>query len=303
MATYRFFAMQKYFRQAVAFFALISIVTPTPSPAQYVAECQQCTPECIVVTPEDKTRGQVAAVVTGVSLAALAGIIACSACGCSGRNHSSSGYSYYTPYSYWYSGDSDDSSHKSYSHKSYSHSYDSWQSVSGYSAFSENNVSSWSDYGSGYSSVNGSGFNGHINADPIGGGEFPVHHHHHSSKHKSHYHRVKTLCHEESCQLSATFSTLPVRSCATKGAITPFVQLPDGSTETLGSIPLSETGTACISCGPFSQKGSYAFGLYVNGTAPTNGKICRVEIKESGAVVQSGEFSAHSDRLIHYTVN
>jgi hypothetical protein len=75
-------------------------------------------------------------------------------------------------------------------------------------------------------------------------------------------------------------------------SMTAFVQLPDGSSRTLGSLPLS--GNASIPFGPFDQKGVYTFGVSLDqgNESSVQTKLATIEMVVNGNTVQRVDFSA-----------
>lgn len=82
------------------------------------------------------------------------------------------------------------------------------------------------------------------------------------------------------------------------GTVTPFIQLPDGTTQSLGTLPLSGNGS--IPYGPYHQKGNYTFGMTLDHANDSSSqlKLGSFEVEMNGSTVQKHDFSvpAHSSK-------
>lgn len=76
------------------------------------------------------------------------------------------------------------------------------------------------------------------------------------------------------------------------GSITPYIQFPDGTTEILDTMDLSDTA-ASVSFGPLKQMGNYEFGIRINQGAVFSAEEADmlVNICRNGSVVQTSGFS------------
>lgn len=241
---------------------------------------------CVTDTCDSETfRSRTAYVVAGLTVVGLAAAIAAMACAsghhkhhsrcsglssidnyrpysssCSHSHHSHSHCSsYYSDCNSYYSDCSRDSDHHHHHH--HSGSYDS----NYYSDFHRNERSSFSSDGSDSPSINLLTARGKTN---------------HSS------HGIT----EEKSALSGYF--IAHNSCGQEGNVTPFIQLPDGTTQSLGTLSLSGNGS--IPYGPFNQKGTYTFGVSLDQLNESNGqlKLGSFQIEVNDATVQKVEFSA-----------
>lgn len=108
--------------------------------------------------------------------------------------------------------------------------------------------------------------------------------------------RSRSLTHlkknKQSRQIAGMFKTHLIPSRSAKGQATAFVQLPDGTTESLGKLSLSNTSPSSISFGPYTQKGDYTFGIRLedNIQLPSSSKIASVEVSLNGLTVESRDF-------------
>lgn len=95
----------------------------------------------------------------------------------------------------------------------------------------------------------------------------------------------------ESNEISGTFIAQSVMSSSDHGSMTAFIRLPDGSTQTLGTIDLSSRGSS-IPYGPFTQKGTYAFNIKLEDAIPftSNVKVGTIEIEVNGAKIENHDF-------------
>lgn len=141
------------------------------------------------------------------------------------------------------------------------------------------------------------------------------HHHHHSSSHhhRHHHHHSSSLLSswsssssslpystqgldpmfavqpQEEVKVSGLFVAQPCSVENSYASISPFVQMPDGSTRSLGSIPLAG---GSLSFGPFDQKGSYTLGVSLDQSLDVSSqtKIASVEVQVDGLGVQKHDF-------------
>lgn len=289
-----------FFKQWIAYFSLFCVVFTSQIPSKLLAD--PCS--CIMVDQEDARRTKIATVVAGATVLALVGGVAWLAFGSSGRKHhhssSSSSYSSYSSYSYrsyssdyssdspWYS---DRSSHSSspYSHDSNSsgsrsssspwysdYSPSHYYTTNPYSIFGENNVSSF--YGGSTEGI------GDIVDQQRFEDGLPF-----QGKRVM---RTKKSIKESSDQLSGVFVTHPALSVSNQGRMIAFVRLPDGTTQVLGSLLISSRGGTSLTCGPFTQKGTYTFGISVEeGTSLSSHlKVGYVEINVNGSTVDTHDF-------------
>lgn len=253
-----------------------------------------CTCQCILVEEDESQRTRTATIVAGASVIALIGGVAALACCCSGhKKHSHSSSSSRSSH---HGGDSYYGSHYG-SHDSYynhsgssSHYYSSDNHHHNHSKdYSSNDFSHYYSSGSFY----GSRFDPQILEHPVEGNlparckQLPLTH--------------KKII-KESSQITGRFTTHPTLNPSNKGYVTAFVQLPDGTTQTLGKLPFSSHSGSSLSFGPFSQKGDYVFGMTVeNGTTlSSQTKIGSVEIHHNGSTVGSREFIAPAHVNSHY---
>lgn len=113
-------------------------------------------------------------------------------------------------------------------------------------------------------------------------------------------HLARSKLSKEAKELSGTF-ILHSTSGLHQGSATAFVRLPDGSTQTLGSVSLSNRSGTSIPYGPFNQKGIYTFGMYVEGgtSCSSQVKIGSLEVKVNESTVENHDFfvPAHSPSI------
>jgi hypothetical protein len=226
----------------------------------------------------EQFRNRTAYVVAGLTVIGLAAGIACLAtssghhkhhshCSCSSidnyRPYSSScsyshshchhSYSDCSCYSSDYSSYSDDSCHRGRHHHHHSRSSDR----SSYSHFSRNEYSDF-DTGSGSNFFTARG-------------------------------KVRPHSKEEN-SLSGHF--IGHNNAGQSGTVIPFIQLPDGTTQSLGTLSLSGNGS--IPYGPYNQKGTYTFGVRLDqandSTSPL--KLGSFQVEMNGSTVQKHDFSA-----------
>lgn len=228
-------------------------------------------PECPCQTKEDIQRSKTAVVVAGVTVVALVGGVAALAFGGCGHHHS-----HYSP-SYSSSSYSSYSSESSYSYpSSYSYSND-------YSHSSEY----YSHYGSGYNEDNL--IDDRITRDNKSEGK-PT---------KSHSHQTKSLstASKEEIQLTVNFTSL--FSNSSKVNYTPFVQLPNGSTQMLGALSSSDKNQT-LTFGPYHEKGTYHFGVSVN-SSNSNIQLANINVTLDGKTVQNETLSSQMRQTLSYS--
>lgn len=188
-------------------------------------------------------------------------------------------------------------------------------------------------HGSCYSSSNDySGYSHHNNHH---------HHHHHNSDHHSNKHRrshfpssyytgshssgikedmfidgpqgpervivaarnnLKKQAAKEAKEISGLFFSQPCYSGNGQGSMTAFVHLPNGTTESLGTIPLTTSSGSSISFGPYKKKGMYSFGIAIEdtGTHSSQYKAGSVELKVNGSTVEMHDFFAPANAPTNY---
>lgn len=264
---------KQYFKHAIAYLAWFCAVLTVSLPAPVQGDL-------LITNDEDKCcRTRTAYIVAGLTVVAIAGAIAwiASANGHHRHHTHSSGassvdnyrpYSSYSSYysyydSYDYSERSDRHGHDHHHHHD-RHSGD--YSSNPYSIFSDNDVSSWSG-----SSESERRDNRVIRSRVCKGGH------------------TKTMRDEEQ-SISGHFTTNNYDPSDQEKSMTAFVQLPDGTSQTLGTL----SGHGSVSYGPFHQKGTYTFGLCMDkpNTTPSQLKMGSVQIQVNGSEVRRHEFTA-----------
>ena len=250
-----------------------------------ILQATEYPPNCLLIDKEDEQRTRTATILAGATLVTLVGGVAYAAFGNSSHHHHHSSYSY--------NNSSDNCGCSSEYNSSWSHNYSS--------AFSHHHHHSNSYSFNGNDEVKWDGGVGpghrNVNDDPIAGGEIR------ECSYCGSRAAAKNRASKTGLQIEGTFTTHPIPTLSGQGSITPFVQLPDGTTDTLETIALTRNGCLSFSYGPYTQKGTYAFGVHsTHGTnIPSQAKIGTLEIKLNGSRVQCGEFSPHSRQLIEYT--
>lgn len=278
---------KEYCKRWLIYLTLSSMVLAFAQPAKLSA--QEC---CKIVEEEDCQRSTTAKIVAGASILALVGGIACLTCCTSHKNHSHSSskngsYSYGDSYdSYGHGGDSYNRSWSEYDKSSYEHQ-----------------GHYHSDYHSSHSHHHDSAFREkvgneiHPKSDPQFfqrdlEGNMPA--------------RIRKLARSkalaESVSITGVFHTHPTHSLSAKGSATALVQLPDGTTQILGTLPFSSTSGASLCCGPFVQKGTYLFRLTVDeGTYLSSyTKVGSIEVNVNGSKVENRDFFAPAQVSGHY---
>ena len=132
--------------------------------------------------------------------------------------------------------------------------------------------------------------------------DYSDHHHHHNgvSRHfsSSYYDDIgrSMACGEELAAKNNSFSGVFALECKgashMQGSITPYIQYPDGTTELLDALDLSDPA-ASVSFGPLKKIGTYALGIRVNQGAVLSSEDADVivNIFMNGSTVQTSEFS------------
>lgn len=253
-------------KQIIAYFTWFCVLLSTFNLAPAHAEL------CLIENDDDEKRVRNAYIVAGLTVIGIAGgIAALSSASGHHKHHTSSSYSYSRRHDHYsYSGYS---GHHHHNHRGHNHRHDRHHkhhkhNSHHYSIFSENNVSSWSD--SGRSSYSAESFDQFAKK------------------------RIYSNDHAEAeeTQISGTFISHSDLTDVTEGSFTAFVQLPDGTTRSLGSLLLSGRGTASLPYGPFDQKGTYTFGVSLDRgiDLQMQTKAGSVEIQVNGSVVQRHDF-------------
>lgn len=272
-----------YRRQLVAYFTMLCMLFSSHIPSSLSAEVA-------VITNDDdeicnNRRTHIAYALAGVALIGVVGGIAYAAsftgkkCHHSSSSCSSSSCSYYSYYDSDYS-----SSHSSHHHHHSCHG--SHCSRSG----------SYTDYTYSFPSNYYSSSDESIQDVPPGERaiQAPLPLIERRKANKSHH----------SPKISNRLSGLFISHAATlgQGSATAFVQLPDGSRNVLGQIPLSGSGCISLPFGPFHQAGDYIFGLCVDeGTSlPTQTSAGSVRIEVNGSMTQSHDFLLPPNPPPHY---
>lgn len=258
----------------IAYFTLFCVIFSFQKPSKLYAENEQCCGTCVLVNQEDAQRSKAAKFVAGVTLIALVGGVAYFAFGnsCHKHHHSSSSSSSYRDHSYSNSHDGSYYSDDSHSRHHHSHRHPN----SSYSNFS---------------------YSGSSILEPTlredDGFAMPL---------ESNFQLPRIKKSQETDQITGVFVTHPSLSSSSKGSLTAFVQLPDGTTQTLGTLPFSANGGSSLSYGPFTQKGNYVFRMRLeDGTALSSStKVGSVEVQVNGSTVECRDYvvPAHASR--HY---
>lgn len=305
---------KKYLKQWIAYYSLLCLLLTSQVPSKIFADepyvdepCsfvnEPCS--CVLIDPEAARRTRVATVVAGATVIALVGGVAYAVFGSSGHKHHHSSHHHSSCHSYGYdsscrstysdsSSDDCSSHHSQHSHHSH-HSHQSHHSHSSpwysdyspshyyscnpNSIFSENNVSSF-------------GSDPAIVADPqfLERGNLPLR-----------GRRLgRTKASKESSELSGVFVIHPTLSESHQGSITAFVRLPDGSTQTLGSLPFSSRTGSSIPYGPFTEKGTYTFGIRIEEATSLPSKVGSLEANVNGSTVESYDFFVPVHPPAHY---
>lgn len=264
-------------KRSIAYLTLFCSIFSFQQPSKLYAENEPCCGNCILVNQEEAQRAKTAKFVAGLTLIAVIGGVAYFAFGssCHGHSHSSScSSSSYRGHSY--SSSCDSSSDDSSSSRRHSHSHSHRHSHS-----SDYSSSFWeSSTGSNSILRNDEGFD-----MPLEGNfQLP---------------RIKKS--QESNQITGVFVTHPTLSPSCKGSMTAYVQLPDGTSQVLGTLPFSANGGSSLSYGPFTQKGSYVFGMKLNdGILSSSTKVGSVEIHVNGSTVEVRDYVVPAYAPTHY---
>lgn len=228
---------------------------PHLTPSIHAQHCQ-----AIIIDQEECQRTKTATIVAGTTIFALLAGAAVVACCCSGSKNSS------------------DSHHHHHHHDSYNHHHH-------HRHHHHSHSSRYSKDGSFYSSSDV--LDKHSANDPqFLERPFP----------DEQIIRSRSLTHlkknKQTRQIAGMFKTHLIPSRSAKGQATAFVQLPDGTTENLGKLSLSNTSPSSISFGPYTQKGDYTFGIRLedNIQLPSSLKIASVEVSLNGLTVESRDF-------------
>ncbi len=239
----------------------------------FVCRASLSSQEIMVNDQEEASRLRAAYIIAGIAVIAVgAGIGYAASCSSHGHCHDS-----YCSYSNYFDScySSDYSGRCRYS--SYPSSYSSYYS------------GSWPSSSSSYSRVT----NGLLDRD------FPL------TRHKK-LPKSFTLKHSEKERELAGFFTVHPSFTEEAGQATVFVQTPGGCTQTLGSFSLNNRAGNGIAFGPFTESGTYTFGVTIEtgNRLATSEKLCTVEIKVDGAIVESHDFISMSGDPIplHYTL-
>lgn len=114
--------------------------------------------------------------------------------------------------------------------------------------------------------------------------------------------RSKSL--KEGNELSGAF-ILHAISGFQQGSMSAFVRLPDGSTQTLGNVSLGGRTESSIPFGPFTQKGTYSFGMNVEGgtSLTSQVKIGTLEVNVNDSNVKTHDFFVPARSPAHYELH
>lgn len=257
-------------KHAIAYLSWLCVLVSTMLPAPGNADLW------LSSNDELETRKKVAYVVAGLTVIGLAVGIACLANASGhhkhhGHHHGMSSVDNYRPYSdssyscsysdYSHDYSSDSSEHSRHHHHHHHHS--GYYSSNPYSNFSRNDVTS---------------FSGSSN----------------SNRRDSLSIRGKTLKSSNQAEgaLSGHFIAHSSPSHDSSESLTAFVQLPDGTTQSLGSFHLS--GNNSLPYGPFEQKGVYTFGVTLDSGNKSSSqlKLGSIHIEKNGSTVQHQDFTA-----------
>lgn len=304
------------FKQLVSYFLLCCLLFNSQMPARLFADACSCIEDpcsciedpcsctadscsCMLVNQQDARRARIANIVTGATIVALVGGVAYAAFGSSGHrhhsSHNSSSYSnnsdnHYSHHSHHSSSRHSDDSYASNHNSEYSPS--SYYSSNPYSIFSENDASSFS--GNSSQPFTNPQFLDRGSVPFLDEGNLPA------RARKVPY----TKDSKSSNQLSGVFISHSSLSTPNQGSFRAFVQLPDGTLEVLGNISFSNSASSSLSYGPFTQKGSYAFGICVDeGTELSRQVKVGLEINMNGSTVQNAEFFVPAHPPINYESN
>lgn len=291
---------KEYLKRGIAYLTLCCVAFASQQPSKLVAE--DC--PCILVNQQDAQRTRTATIVAGATIIALVGGIAYIAFGSpchKGHSHSSSSSSSsscYSPnhpnhcsYSSDYSSYSCDSygdHHRHHHHHDHHHHHNHHRhseslsyNSSDYSFFSDSDESAY-----------------HSRSDP----QILEHNAEGNLPAKRIRQLARTKLSKETDQISGVMITHPSLSASAKGSVTAFVQMPDGTTQVLGSLPFSASAGSSLSYGPFTQQGHYLFGIRLDEgtTLSSQMKIGSVEVNVNGSTVENRDFFAPAHAPCHY---
>jgi hypothetical protein len=276
---------KEYLKRWIAYFTLCCVVFAFQQPSRLMA--QDCRP-CVLVDQEDACRTRTATIVAGATILALVGGVAYIALGSGHKchSHSSSSSSSCSPssYSYCYS-----PCYSSYSYDSYGHHHHHHHNHHHHSHSYSSRSSDY--YGDDFFIDSEALNNRNLTSDPqllaseVRSRQLP---------------RNKKS--KETHQISGVFTTHPSLSATTKGSVTAFVQMPDGTTQVLGSIPFSASAGSSLAYGPFTQEGNYLFGIRIDegSILSSQTKVGSVEVHVDGSTVESRDFFAPAHSPSHY---
>ena len=269
-----------FFKKTTVFFTLICLVLVSAHPNRLNGEDCQCLymqpeecPEnfpCQIVREPDVFRSRSAKVALGATLIALAGGIAYFALGDCGKYHKHKHHG-------------EGGSFSGLTDFSYGGGDNGWGS-------NDNQI-----YGNVFSGAINGGSEVHPRSDPqiferSAPGNLPA-----RARRSI---RMKNM--GESDQISGTFMTHPTFSPSAKGSVSAFVQMPDGSIQSLGTLSFSSGSGSSLPYGPFTQKGSYVFGIKVDEGVLLSSqiKVGAVEVSVNGSTVEKRDFilPAHASR-------
>lgn len=271
------FAIEKL-KRWIAYFTLFCLLFCSQPLSKLYAENEPCCDTCILVNQDEARRTKTAQFVAGVTLIALVGGVAYFAFGNSSCHHSHSSSCSSSSYG-------SNSYSSSYGDRSYSSDYSRSDRHHGrrHSRSSEYSASFWDSSSS----------NGTSDITNVDGFEMPL---------EGNFQLPRINKSQEADQITGVFVTHPSLSPSSKGSITAFVQLPDGATQTLGSLSFSSNGGSSLSYGPFTQKGNYVFGVKLDEGIhlSSHTKVASVDIQVNGSIVESRDYvvPAHAPR--HY---
>ena len=279
---------RQYLKGWIAYFTL-SCMLMTSQPCRGYAE--ECYPEgnCsgIFIDEDDANRARNAKIVVGATLIALVGGVAYLAFG-GGSSHKHKKHSHSHSRS---SSCSHDSYYSHSSHHSHHHHHHRSHYYSDYSDYYSSNF-----YSPFYESL-ADGIDYHSKSDPqfferTAEGNLPA-----RCRRLPRLKKVK-----EAEEITGVFVAHPSLSESSKGHITAFVQLPDGTTQILGTLSFSASNGSSLSYGPFTQKGHYLFGVRVDGVTGVSSsmKVGSVEVNVNGSTVESHDFFVPAHVPSHY---
>lgn len=263
-------------KQVIGIIAWLSVLFASFSPSLAMADTS------FVLQEDPEARTRAAYILAGLTVIAIAGGIAALATASGHHHHRSSSGSSYDSYDSYssssYSSDHhhhhNDQHHNDHHHDNHHHSrHGKYFSSYSYTVLDENNVSSWRGKRSDDVSEE---FRDGRNRGVIG---------------KKLYTGKKASDEKE---VTGSLIANPGFAPLEQGNLSAFVQLPDGTTEVLGTIPLSGSSSSPLSYGPFDQKGTYTFGVCLEqGTKlPTQTKIGSIEVNIDGSTTQRHDFIA-----------